>query len=111
MFGGIGGIDDQQHPQPLQGQYYITSSAGHAVVFPDAAMGGIDEATPPGRIRLEAFTNDSLKTTKNFRQFCTSEYLMPNGKQQRTSSKGSIIHFLERVFDSVWPWQYEPYNL
>jgi peptidyl-prolyl isomerase H (cyclophilin H) len=71
---------------------------GHAVVFLDVAMGTEGDETPLGRIRLELFTQDCPKTCENFRQFCTGEYLMPNGSQQPAGYKGSIIHRVMKGF-------------
>jgi peptidyl-prolyl isomerase H (cyclophilin H) len=71
---------------------------GHTVVFLDVAMGHEGEETSLGRIRLELFSDDCPKTSENFRQFCTGEYLMPNGTQQPAGYKGSIIHRVMKGF-------------
>jgi peptidyl-prolyl isomerase H (cyclophilin H) len=72
---------------------------GNAVVFFDVAMGRVEgEETSLGRIRLELFRKDCPKTCENFRQFCTGEYLMPDGTQQPAGYKGSIFHRVMKGF-------------
>ena len=70
---------------------------GNAVVFLDVAVGADDEnCTPLGRIKLELFVKDCPKTSENFRQFCTGEYLLPN--EQPAGYKGSTFHRVMKGF-------------
>ncbi len=66
---------------------------GNPVVFFDVSLGS-EEATV-GRIKMELFAQDCPKTSENFRQFCTGEFLR---FEQPTGYKNSTFHRVIKGF-------------
>ena len=66
---------------------------GNPVVFFDVSLGAEEAAV--GRIKMELFAQDCPKTSENFRQFCTGEFLR---FEQPTGYKNSTFHRVIKGF-------------